>query len=120
MGESWRIGVDEREQTELVTTGPFAVVRNPIFAAMIPASVGLSLMVPSWVAFVGVFALVLAVEMQVGLVGESYLRRIHGAFDRYAAQVGRLAPRPHSGTAETTQAMLWQRAKNIGVSDGAT
>jgi protein-S-isoprenylcysteine O-methyltransferase Ste14 len=30
MGDSWRIGVDESEKTELVTAGPFAVVRNPI------------------------------------------------------------------------------------------
>jgi protein-S-isoprenylcysteine O-methyltransferase Ste14 len=32
MGESWRIGVDEAATTELVTGGPFAIVRNPIFA----------------------------------------------------------------------------------------
>jgi len=36
MGESWRIGVDPSERTELVTSGPFAWVRNPIFSAMIP------------------------------------------------------------------------------------
>ena len=34
MGASWRIGVDEAERTDLVTTGVFAHVRNPIFTAM--------------------------------------------------------------------------------------
>jgi ABC-type nickel/cobalt efflux system permease component RcnA len=34
MGASWRIGVDEGERTTPVTTGPFGLVRNPIFAAM--------------------------------------------------------------------------------------
>ena len=34
MGDSWRIGVDPDERTELVTGGPFASVRNPIFSAM--------------------------------------------------------------------------------------
>lgn len=29
MSTSWRIGVDETERTELVTNGPFALVRNP-------------------------------------------------------------------------------------------
>ena len=38
MGDAWRIGVDPSECTELVTDGPFSVVRNPIFAAMIPPS----------------------------------------------------------------------------------
>lgn len=94
MGESWRIGVDEDERTELVTSGPFGVVRNPIFAAMLPASLGLALMVPSWVAILGVVAMFVAVEMQVRLVEEPYLRRAHGAaYDEYAARVGRFLPR---------------------------
>lgn len=40
MGRSWRTGVDESERTDLVTTGPFAIVRNTIFSAMIPAFLG--------------------------------------------------------------------------------
>jgi len=31
MGVSWRIGVDQTERTELVTTGLFRWTRNPIF-----------------------------------------------------------------------------------------
>jgi protein-S-isoprenylcysteine O-methyltransferase Ste14 len=53
MGRSWRIGVDDSETTELVITGPFALVRNPIFSATLLAFLGLTLMVPSVVAFVG-------------------------------------------------------------------
>ena len=37
MGSSWRIGVDTTERTGLVTSGMFAVVRNPIFTAMLTA-----------------------------------------------------------------------------------
>lgn len=39
-GESWRIGVDEDERTELVTRGPFARVRNPVFTGMVAVSAG--------------------------------------------------------------------------------
>jgi protein-S-isoprenylcysteine O-methyltransferase Ste14 len=93
MGESWRVGVDEGERTELVTAGPFAVVRNPIFAAMIPTSLGLTLMVPNVIAFAGFAALVLALEIQVRLVEEPYLRRVHGQeYDNYAARTGRFMP----------------------------
>ena len=93
MGESWRVGVDESERTDLVTGGPFAVVRNPIFAAMIPTSLGLTLMVPNVVAFAGFAALVLALEIQVRLVEEPYLRAAHGqAYTSYAARTGRFAP----------------------------
>ena len=40
MGSGWRIGVGQEERTPLVTTGPFALVRNPIFSAMIPTGFG--------------------------------------------------------------------------------
>lgn len=65
MGRSCRIGVDESERTELVATGPFALARNPIFAAMIPGFLGLVFMVPNVVALAGFVALVGALELQV-------------------------------------------------------
>ena len=93
MGDSWRIGVDEQEQTELVTSGPFAVVRNPIFAAMLPATLGLTLLVPNVVTLAGLAALWIALEIQVRLVEEPYLLRRHGnAYRNYAARVGRFVP----------------------------
>ncbi|PYG00280.1 Phospholipid methyltransferase [Georgenia satyanarayanai] len=47
MGSSWRTGVDPTERTGLVTSGMFAVVRNPIFTAMLTALLGLTLLVPT-------------------------------------------------------------------------
>jgi len=93
MGTSWRIGVDHDERTELVTSGPFALVRNPIFAAMLPTALGLTLLVPSWVAILGLVGLVVALELQVRVVEEPYLLRVHGsAYGDYAARVGRFVP----------------------------
>ena len=93
MGESWRIGVDEGERTALVTSGPFAIVRNPIFAAMLPASLGLAMVVPNVLALVAVAALWIALQIQVRLVEEPYLLRAHGeAYRGYAARVGRFIP----------------------------
>jgi protein-S-isoprenylcysteine O-methyltransferase Ste14 len=93
MGTSWRIGVDPAERTELVTTGPFALVRNPIFAAMLPTALGLTLLVPSWVALAGLAGLAIALELQVRVVEEPYLLRAQGdAYAGYAARVGRFVP----------------------------
>lgn len=94
MGASWRIGVDREERTVLVTAGPFALVRNPIFAAMLPTALGLTMLVPSWVAIMGLFGLVVALELQVRVVEEPYLLRAHGdSYAGYAARVGRFLPR---------------------------
>jgi protein-S-isoprenylcysteine O-methyltransferase Ste14 len=93
MGASWRIGVDDDERTELVTHGPFALVRNPIFAAMIPTSLGLALLVPNVVALAGAIALITALQLQTRLLEEPYLLRTQGeAYREYAARVGRFVP----------------------------
>lgn len=101
MGRSWRIGVDAGERTDLVTTGVFAVVRNPIFTAMVTALAGLALMVPSALSLLALAALVTAVQLQVRAVEEPYLLATHGPnYAHYAAHVGRFVPtigrlRPH-------------------------
>ena len=93
MGSSWRIGVNPSESTALVTHGPFAWVRNPIFSAMLPTSLGLTLMVPSWLALAGFVGLVIALQLQVRVVEEPYLREVHGdAYAQYQARVGRFVP----------------------------
>jgi protein-S-isoprenylcysteine O-methyltransferase Ste14 len=93
MGDAWRIGVDPSERTNLVTDGPFRVVRNPIYSAMIPTVLGLVLMVPSPLAITAIVCLVIALELQVRFVEEPYLLRTHGdAYARYAARVGRFVP----------------------------
>jgi protein-S-isoprenylcysteine O-methyltransferase Ste14 len=93
MGDAWRVGVDPEERTELVTAGPFGLVRNPIYSAMIPTVLGLALMVPNVLAIAAFLTLVIALELQVRLVEEPYLRQVHGdAYAEYAARVGRFVP----------------------------
>ena len=103
MGASWRIGVDPGERTDLVTTGVFAYVRNPIFTAMALAQFGMLLLVPTWVSAAALVALVTAVELQVRAVEEPYLLHQHGSdYADYAARTGRFVPgigRSHMGAA---------------------
>jgi protein-S-isoprenylcysteine O-methyltransferase Ste14 len=93
MGDSWRVGVDPGERTELVTDGPFSLVRNPIFAAMIPFFAGIALLAPNALTIGGVVLLVLSLELQIRFVEEPHLSRVHGQrYDDYAARVGRFLP----------------------------
>lgn len=94
MGDSWRVGVDPVERTTLVTDGPFQLVRNPIFTAMLTTAAGLALMAPNGLALGGAVGLLLGLELQVRLVEEPYLMRVHGdSYQRYASRVGRFVPR---------------------------
>ena len=93
MGASWRVVVAGGEKTELVVRGPFALVRNPIFSAMVPAILGLALLVPNAVAVAGLATLVFALELQVRFVEEPFLLRAHGTdYVAYASRVGRFVP----------------------------
>lgn len=98
MGSSWRIGVDHGDQTELVTSGVFRLVRNPIFSAMVLATVGLVLLVPNSSSVVAVAVLIAALEIQVRFVEEPYLRSVHGAaYDHYCKTTGRFVPGTGTG-----------------------
>lgn len=93
MGGSWRVGVDPAERTALVTDGPFSIVRNPIYTAMLTTVTGLAMLVPNVVSLASVALLVLSLEIQTRVVEEPYLRRTHGeAYESYAARVGRFLP----------------------------
>lgn len=93
MGASWRIGVEEGEVTDLVTTGLFARVRNPIFTGMVAVALGLALLVPNLPTLVGAALAVVAIEVQVRLVEEPNLLAVHGEpYRRWAAATGRFVP----------------------------
>ena len=93
MGESWRIGVDAEERTDLVTAGPFRWVRNPIYTSMLLFAAGIALVVPNVAALVTLAIVAAALEYHVRAIEEPYLERTHGgAYRRYAASAGRFVP----------------------------
>ncbi|MDI3282161.1 isoprenylcysteine carboxylmethyltransferase family protein [Polyangium sp. 15x6] len=93
MGKSWRIGVREAERTELVSDGPFRIVRNPIFSCMLVTGTGLALILPNVLSLVSLICLFVAVELQVRVVEEPYLHRTHGErYAEYCLRVGRFVP----------------------------
>lgn len=78
MRDSWRAGVSEKEKTELVTGGIYAVSRNPAFLGFDLVYAGIALMFATWwlMAF-SVFAMVM-IHLQIVLVEEPFLRRTFG------------------------------------------
>lgn len=93
MGASWRVGVDREERTDLVTGGLFRLARNPIFTAMTATAAGLTLLTPNVIALLGALALLAAIQLQVRIVEEPHLRRMHGqSYVDYGRRVGRFLP----------------------------
>jgi protein-S-isoprenylcysteine O-methyltransferase Ste14 len=93
MGKSWRIGVRNDERTELVLEGPFRIVRNPIFSCMLVTGAGFAWLLPNILSLASIVCLFVAIELQVRVVEEPYLYRIHGdQYAQFCAKVGRFVP----------------------------
>lgn len=103
MGRSWRIGVDPNEATTLVTTGPFALIRNPFFTASITLTWAAVILAPALPTLLGALAYTTGVNLQVRLDEEPALHALHGdAYRDYTRRVGRFIPRlVRSQTLET-------------------
>lgn len=81
MGDSWRAGVPETGETELVTKGIYQISRNPAFLGFDLLYIGILLMFFNWVLWgITVFA-VLMYHLQVVNVEEEFLLAAFG--DRY-------------------------------------
>ena len=78
MGNSWRIGIDTENRTELVQAGVFRLSRNPIFVGMIVTLLGLFLVIPNVGTLVTLLVGAILIGIQVRLE-EEYLTRVHGA-----------------------------------------
>jgi len=92
MGSAWRPDIAPARGSQLVTGGPFSVVRNPTYVAMLVAGMGTLLLAPSACGVIGWLSL-LAGLLLTARAEEPQLRAVYGAqYGRYAARVGRLLP----------------------------
>lgn len=77
MTDAWRIGIDTKNDTELIATGLFSMSRNPIFLGIILADIGLFLVAPNaFTLLISVLSIVV-IQIQVRLE-EAYLITAHG------------------------------------------
>lgn len=90
MKQSWRIGIDYAHKTQLVTSGLFAVSRNPIYLFLLAGLAGLFLLLPNTITFAVLFAAYLVLHIVMRLE-EDFLYRQHGAaYAAYRQKVKRL------------------------------
>lgn len=82
-----------KKNAELTRTGPYGYTRNPLYLGSMLIAFGFAWASGSWVIFVALAALFLAIYLPTILSEEEYLRSQFAGFDEYARQVPRLLPR---------------------------
>jgi protein-S-isoprenylcysteine O-methyltransferase Ste14 len=89
MANSWRIGIDEKNKTELVTNGLFSISRNPIFLGVMIANFGLFLIIPNAFTLLIVALSTVSINTQIRLE-ETFLKSSHGQdYQNYLNRVRR-------------------------------
>lgn len=92
MGASWRVGIDEKVKTQLITTGLYGLIRNPTYLGLFLLNLGVWLIWPTWTIFLLNLLFVLFLEIQVRCE-EDYLLSIHGGeYAQYKARTKRYVP----------------------------
>jgi protein-S-isoprenylcysteine O-methyltransferase Ste14 len=86
-GKSFRVGIDVDQPGGLVTTGMFAVSRNPIYVGFFVFLVGLLLVFPDWVPLIYLVGATVLFHRQV-LREEQFMRQRYG--EEYAAYCHRV------------------------------
>jgi len=93
LGESWRIGINPKEKTAMVSRGPYRWIRHPLYLTQIVMLAGAALVLPTLVSFATLALHWLCVRLKVA-DEESYLDKTHGAAYRdYRSRTGSLFPR---------------------------
>jgi protein-S-isoprenylcysteine O-methyltransferase Ste14 len=89
MNKSWRMGIDEKNRTQLVTSGLFKISRNPIFLGIIISVIGIFLILPNMFTFAIMILTYFVIQVQVRLE-EAFLEKQHGQkYLQYKQQVKR-------------------------------
>ena len=100
------------EAPQLVTDGPFAYVRNPIYAGTMCLGFGMAALIGDPRAYL--LAALAFVVLYVGIVPaeEEFLSRQFGAaYARYCAEVPRFLPRLRPWPGRVRQAFQWRAAR---------
>ena len=89
MKDSWRIGIDEKNKTELITNGLFQYSRNPIFLGVILSNLGLFLIIPNLGTLLVLALSYFSIQIQIRLE-EKFLQKQFGeAYFEYCKKVRR-------------------------------
>lgn len=92
MGSSWRVGIDEKVKTQLITTGFYKLIRNPTYLGLFLLNIGVWLIWPTWTIFLLNLLFYLFLEIQVRCE-EDHLSSVHGQqYNEYKKRTKRYLP----------------------------
>jgi protein-S-isoprenylcysteine O-methyltransferase Ste14 len=92
MQDSWRVGIDRKKPTKLVTTGVFKYIRNPTYSGVYLICAGSFIIFPTTWFLMWAIVFYISIEFQVR-IEEEYLSESHGEqYSKYYSTTKRYLP----------------------------
>lgn len=92
LGRNWSYQVTLKADHELVTAGPYASIRHPIYTAVILLFMGIMLLVPSICAVIGTGLVVWSCWVKLRQEEKLMLKQFPDSYPTYMARTKRLVP----------------------------
>jgi protein-S-isoprenylcysteine O-methyltransferase Ste14 len=94
LAQNWSPLLEVREGNSIVTTGPYRLIRHPMYAAGFVVNIGVALVSANWLAAIGLIAGMLVVYLgRVRDEEQLMLDAFGDAYRQYMTRTGRLLPR---------------------------
>jgi protein-S-isoprenylcysteine O-methyltransferase Ste14 len=93
MGKSWRMGIDPNDRTQLISSGPYAYVRHPIYGLSTILMLMTMVILPNPLMLIAGVIHIFLLQWEAWRE-EVYLTTVHGEeYVQYMQQTGRFFPR---------------------------
>lgn len=92
LGRYWARNVSRKEGHRVIDTGPYALVRHPIYTGIILATIATALLKATWIAWAGVAVMTLGWYVKARLEERFLHSELGDAYDAYKARVPMLVP----------------------------
>jgi protein-S-isoprenylcysteine O-methyltransferase Ste14 len=92
LGGNWSGTVTVKQGHELIRSGPYALVRHPIYSGMLLALIGSALMVGKWRALIGLALIVVSFVHKLKIEERFMAQEFGEDYARYREEVAMLVP----------------------------
>lgn len=93
LGRYWSGVVALKQDHRLIQSGPYRLVRHPLYTGIIVAAIGWCLVVPTWCSLLGALSLTACFERRAHKEDALLAREFGAEFEAYRGRTGRLVPR---------------------------
>jgi protein-S-isoprenylcysteine O-methyltransferase Ste14 len=92
LGSYWSANVTIKDKHRLIRTGPYALVRHPIYTGLLTALVGTALVIGEWHALIAVSIALVAMIRKIRLEERWLGQHMGEEYRRYRAETRALVP----------------------------